>query len=307
MLQLEETKQEIINNANLMKDNIKNYHQKIIEFIKFFTISLYEFILWFKNNEWDREKYKLNNTINNILQPGLIIKIEYKNDNLQYKLPWSNFIYLKTENDNYLVLAVLDSEEANFQILNKEGRKILIKKLIEEEKYYFLSRKFCNLYTKFTLVEDNFLSEKEVSKIFKKIEVLENIKTIENETPQLINNKQKEFFQAKLNEIFQKIKEEYQSLITSLKEIFPVERLKVINSSKTIDNNESVGTKNEGSLLFEMIIKYIDTYIENLIPKIKEKVEKEWEETEDEDWDAVEAITTAFKSEFEKKILKLNI
>lgn len=128
-----------------MKDNIKNYHQKIIDFIKSFTISLYEFILWFKNNEWDREKYKLNNTINNILQPGLIIKIEYKNDNLQYKLPWSNFIYLKTENDNYLVLAVPDSEEANFQILNKEGRKILLKKLIEEEKYYFLSRKFCNL------------------------------------------------------------------------------------------------------------------------------------------------------------------
>ncbi len=50
--------------------------------------------------------------------------------------------YLKTENDNYLVLAVPDSEEANFQILNKEGRKILLKKLIEEEKYYFLSRKF---------------------------------------------------------------------------------------------------------------------------------------------------------------------
>ncbi|WP_342261507.1 hypothetical protein [Spiroplasma endosymbiont of Notiophilus biguttatus] len=32
MLQLEETKQEIINNTNLMKNNIKNYHQKIIEF-----------------------------------------------------------------------------------------------------------------------------------------------------------------------------------------------------------------------------------------------------------------------------------
>ena len=59
-----------------------------------------------------------------------------------------------------MVLAIPDSEEANFQILNKEGRKILLKKLIEEEKYYFLSRKFCNLYTKFTLVEDNFLSEK---------------------------------------------------------------------------------------------------------------------------------------------------
>ncbi len=44
--------------------------------------------------------------------------------------------YLKTENDNHLVLAVPDSEEANFQILNKEGRKILLKKLIEEEKYW---------------------------------------------------------------------------------------------------------------------------------------------------------------------------
>ncbi|WP_342273344.1 hypothetical protein [Spiroplasma endosymbiont of Acasis viretata] len=166
--------------------------------------------------------------------------------------------YLKTENDNHLVLAVPDSEEANFQILNKEGRKILLKKLIEEEKYYFLSRKFCNLYTKFILVEDNFLSEKEVSKIFKKIEVLKNIKTIENETPQLTNNKQKEFFQAKLNEIFQKIEEQYQSLVTSLKEFFPIERLKVIDSWKTIDNNENVGTKDESSLLFEMIIKYID-------------------------------------------------
>ncbi|WP_339041440.1 hypothetical protein [Spiroplasma endosymbiont of Apeira syringaria] len=50
-----------------------------------------------------------------------------------------------------------------------------------------------------------------------------------------------------------------------------------------------------------MIIKYIDTYIEDSIPKIKAEIEKEWEESEDEDWDAVEAITTAFKSEFEKK------
>ena len=149
--------------------------------------------------------------------------------------------------------------------------------------------------------------KKEVSKIFKKIEVLKNIKTIENETPQLTNNKQKEFFQAKLNEIFQKIEEQYQSLVTSLKEFFPIERLKVIDSWKTIDNNENVGTKDESSLLFEMIIKYIDTYIEDSIPKIKAEIEKEWEESKDEDWDAVEAITTAFKSEFEKKILKLNI
>ncbi|WP_338962298.1 MULTISPECIES: hypothetical protein [unclassified Spiroplasma] len=50
-----------------------------------------------------------------------------------------------------------------------------------------------------------------------------------------------------------------------------------------------------------MIIKYIDTYIEDSIPKIKAEIEKEWEESKDEDWDAVEAITTAFKSDFEKK------
>lgn len=37
-----------------------------------------------------------------------------------------------------------------------------------------------------------------------------------------------------------KNEEQYQSLITSLKENLPIERLKVINSSKTIDNNENV-------------------------------------------------------------------
>lgn len=176
--ELQELKNKIFNSINEEKAKIINYYEKITEFIKNVTISLYQFILYFKNNEWDREKYKLNNVINNVLKPGLIIKVEYKNDNLHYKLPYANFIYLTTENNNYVVLAVPNSEKANTQILSKEGRKILIKKLIAKEEYYFLSKKFCHLYTKFIVMKDIFLSEKNVNKILKKIELAANIKTI---------------------------------------------------------------------------------------------------------------------------------
>ncbi len=292
-INLQKIRLETTEDINKEKENIKKYYESITEFVKFFSLSLYEFILWFKNNSWDREKYKLSNTMNNSLQPGLIIKVKYKNHSQQYKLPWSNFIYLKTENNNYLVLAVDDSEETNSQILTKESRKNLIKKLIAEQAYYYLPKKFCNLYTKFTLIDDIFLSEKEIKKSLKAVEIIKEIKIIDNETPEITNNKQKEIYQAEIMAKFQAIEKKYQLLISELNKIFPITRTEIIN------NNENSEINNSEKDLLQIINNNLDTYLECLVPKIKALVEAQWEETEEAE--EIEKITIAFKTEFEKK------
>ncbi|WP_308150220.1 hypothetical protein [Spiroplasma sp. AdecLV25b] len=216
----QELKDEISNHVTLLTSQIQSYNDKIIDFIKYFTTMLNKFIIWFENNKWDREKHKLNHTINSLLKPGTIIKIIYKNDNLEYQLQWSNFIFLRTQNNYHLVLAITNNETFNYQKMTNKDKKNFVNDLIEKKKYYFLHDNFCHLYTKFALEEHAFLTNKKINNILTKIDPLINeIDTIETETPESTNEKQIKIYKTKLDEIFQQVEKKYHILKEELDDI----------------------------------------------------------------------------------------